>query len=358
MRARFLLCWLQALLILVPLQGIRAQDLTARLGEVLEIGREDLLFGSVGAVCEDGDGNFYVVDQLEHKVYKFSEEGKLLLSFGQEGQGPGDFQRPSRICLTAEGRLAVADEMRRVSFLNTDGTFVDRVTLADALAPDYAGPNLFYAWRWVPEGREQILLDGEGRVLQSFHIVSRDQFSVSVPDESGRHVMFNFGRPAFSPGLLYAHNQGLTGVARSDTYRIRLLDAEGKPAAVLERREDPPPLTRRERRFFEEEFERLGRMRGWPKSVVRDIIKKIPGTKAFFDRILLAPPRVLVCRIGPDITLENAPCHVDVFSVQGAFLGAATLPAKPLHVSKRRMYFVSSDEEGNVWLSIREYSWE
>ena len=358
MRKRCLVFLLPVLLSLAAAQEAWAQDLTVRLDEVTEIGREDLLFGSVADVCEDKDGNFYVVDQLEHKVYKFSSDGKPLLSFGREGQGPGDFQRPSRICLTTEGRLAVADETRRVSFLSTDGTFVDRVTLAEALAPGYAGPNLFYAWRWVPEGQEQILLDGEGRVLQSLESVGRGQFSVSFPDETGRRVMFNFGRAAFSPGLQFAHNRGVTAVARSDTYRIRLLDVEGKETAVLEHPEVPPPLTRKERRFFEDEFRRLGRMRGWPESVVRDIIKKIPRTKAFFDGILLAPPRVLVCRIGPDITLDKAPCQVDVFSVQGAFLGTATLPAKPLFVSNRRMYFVSSDQEGNVWLSVREHTWE
>jgi hypothetical protein len=343
---------------LAAAQGARAQDLTIRLGDALEIGRKDLLFGSVAAVCEEKNGTFFVVDQLEHRVYKFSSNGKLLASFGQEGQGPGDFQRPSRICLTSEGRLAVADEARRVTLLNTDGTFIDRVTLAEALAPGYAGPNLFYAWRWVPKGQEQILLDGEGRVLQSLHSVDRGRFSVSVPDESGRHVMFNFGRAAFSPGLLFAHSGGVTAVARSDTYRIRLLNPEGEETAVLERKEAPPPLSRKERRFYEDEFQRLGRMRGWPQSVVRDIIKKIPRTKAFFDRILPSPSRILVCRIGSDITVDKAPCHVDVFSVRGAFLGGATLPARPLFVSSGHMYFVSSDDDGNVWLTVREYAWE
>jgi len=187
---------LSAVVMISPEQGFGAQELRIRLEDPTEIGRKDPIFGSIAAVCEDEAGNFYVVDQLDHKVFKFSSTGEPLLSFGQPGQGPGDFQRPNRISITAEGNLAVADEMLRISFLKPDGTFVERITLAQGLAPGYIGEDRFYAWRWSPEGREQILLNSEGRILRTFYSLERELFSISVPDLSGRAVMFNFGRPA------------------------------------------------------------------------------------------------------------------------------------------------------------------
>jgi hypothetical protein len=337
---------------------MQAQDLEFHLGEPLEIGREDLLFGAVTAVCEDESGNFYVVDQLEHKVFRYSREGKPLGSFGQEGQGPGDFRRPNRISLTPGGHLAVADEMYQVSFLDKDGTFLRRVKLEGGLTPGYMGEDRFYAWRWSPEGQQQIMLDGEGSVLRSFHSVSRDRFSVSAPDQTGRKVMFNYGRPAFSPGLMYAQNGGFTALAVSDTYRIQLLDGKGEVSTVIERELDPQDLSRSERRFFEAEFTEFGKMRGWPEGVVRDIIKKLPPTKVYFDRILLSPNRVFVCRIPADITEEGSDIPVDLFNTEGKYLGTGTLPEKPLFVSRARMYFERSDADGNVWLAVRDYSLE
>ncbi|MFA9452471.1 MAG: 6-bladed beta-propeller [Candidatus Aminicenantaceae bacterium] len=341
--------------ILVSESRMQAQDLDLHLGEPLEIGQEDLLFGSVTAVCEDEAGNFYVVDQLEHKVYTFSRDGKLLYSFGQQGQGPGDFLRPNRISLTSQGHLAVADEMYTISFLKRDGTFLKRVKLDTGLAPGYMGEDRFYAWRWVPEGQQQIMLDAESRILKTFHTVSRDRFSVSAPDQSGREVMFNYARPAFSPGLMYAQSGGLTAVAISDTYRIQLLDQKGEARTVIERQVEPQVLSRAEQRHFEDEFQEFGKMRGWPESVVRDIIGKLPRTKVLFDRILLSPAHVLVCRVPSDITADAA-FPVDIFTTGGKYLGPGSLPKKPLFVSQSRMYFERSDADGNVWLVVRGYS--
>ena len=78
------------------------QEKTAkiRLGAGVEIGRKDLLFSSIASVCEDDQANFFVLDRLEHKVFKFSPDGRLLAQFGQKGQGPGDFQSPGQIVFT------------------------------------------------------------------------------------------------------------------------------------------------------------------------------------------------------------------------------------------------------------------
>jgi len=356
MRSRICIGAILVLWFLNPGLRIQAQDLEIRLEESLEIGREDLLFGSVTAVCEDESGNFYVVDQREHKVYRFSRDGKLLGSFGQRGQGPGDFQRPNRISLTPEGHLAVADEMYMISFLHKDGAFLKRVKLETGLAPGYMGEDRFYAWRWSPDGQQQIMLDGESNILKTFHSVSRERFSVSAPDQSGREVMFNYARPAYSPGLMYAQNAGLTALAVSDAYRIQLLNGKGDVSAVIEREVEPQELSRNERRFFEAEFTEFGKMRGWPERVVHDIIKKLPRTKVYFDRILLSPAQIFVCRIRDDITKEGGKFPVDVFNTAGEFLGTGSLPGRPLFVSRTRIYFERSDADGNVWLVVRDYS--
>jgi hypothetical protein len=48
-----------------------------RLGTGVEIGRKEPQFGSIASVCEDDQANFYVLDRLEHKVFKFSPDMNL-----------------------------------------------------------------------------------------------------------------------------------------------------------------------------------------------------------------------------------------------------------------------------------------
>jgi len=47
------------------------KSLNIKWGIPLEVGRADLLFASIVSICEDEKGNFYLLDRIEHKVFKF-----------------------------------------------------------------------------------------------------------------------------------------------------------------------------------------------------------------------------------------------------------------------------------------------
>jgi DNA-binding beta-propeller fold protein YncE len=85
----------------------------------------------------DRDGNVWVTDAQGgegkgHQVFKFSPDGKLLLTLGKAGvagAGPDEFNQPSDVAVAPNGDIFVADghdagsNMRIVKF-NKDGTFV------------------------------------------------------------------------------------------------------------------------------------------------------------------------------------------------------------------------------------------
>src|SRR4030043_1387345 len=150
-----------------------------RPGSALEVGRKELLFGSSASVCEDDQLNFYVLDRLEQKVFKFSPDGRPLSTFGQKGQGPGDFESPSQIVFTRQGELAVLEDLFYISFLKPDGTFIRRLDLNGRLGLGYIGPDRFYAWDWRPEGRQQLMVDAKNTILRSFHTQARDLLSLT-----------------------------------------------------------------------------------------------------------------------------------------------------------------------------------
>ena len=326
-----------------------------QIDKTLEIGKKDLMFASIASVCEDSDSNLYVLDRMEHTVFKFSPEGKLIQTFGQKGQGPGDFQNPHLLAYTPQGRLVVADEMYNLTFLNEKGDFVERIHLDGRLAVSYIGEDRFYGWIWGQDNQSQVMVDSQNNALKSFFQVPLRAFSVSAPDETGRLVLFNFSRGEFAPSLQFAHSGRYSAVGIEDRYDILILDEKGETTSQIHRNIQPESLSKNEKKYFENDIEAFGKERGWPRNVVRSLVKKIPDKKIFFDHVLMTGKHVFVFRIKNDITEELAPIPVDIFSVEGEFLGTAHVPAKPLHISENHMYFVRSDEQDNLFLEKAAY---
>jgi sugar lactone lactonase YvrE len=60
-----------------------------------------------------------------HRIVRFSKEGKYLGEFGKRGSGPGEFLQPHALALDPQGNLVVGDRSNnRVQVLTTDGKFI------------------------------------------------------------------------------------------------------------------------------------------------------------------------------------------------------------------------------------------
>ncbi len=60
-------------------------------------------------VAVDRMGHVYVSAGNEHKIYKFTEDGEMILSFGEKGSGDAQFKYPLGIAVYENGDLAIAD---------------------------------------------------------------------------------------------------------------------------------------------------------------------------------------------------------------------------------------------------------
>ncbi|MDH4273265.1 MAG: 6-bladed beta-propeller, partial [Candidatus Aminicenantes bacterium] len=288
-----------------------------KMGPSLEVGRTGILFGSISSVCEDHQENFYILDRKEFKVHKFSADGRVLQTFGQQGQGPGDFQSPNRIVFTSRGELAILEDLNYVSFFKTGGSFLRRLDLNGRLGLGYIGPNRYYGWIWRPEDRQQVVVDEKNAVISTFHIQSREAFSTLLPDETGRAVMFSYVSEFYVPGFLFDHNQSLSAVGISSLYRLVLLDENGQTVAFIERDLGPQKITGRERASLERDILEFTKTKGWPQRVGRELIKKIPRAKNSIRAVRISPHHIFVFRFAPDIARRDAPIPVDIFTRRG-----------------------------------------
>jgi hypothetical protein len=76
------------------------------------------------------NGDLYVSDgYCNARIHKFSPDGKLLLSWGEPGTEPGQFNIPHGIHVDSEGTVYVADrENSRLQLFDADGKFLEEWT--------------------------------------------------------------------------------------------------------------------------------------------------------------------------------------------------------------------------------------
>ena len=61
------------------------------------------------------------------RIVKFSKDGKFVKAWGKKGSGPGEFDTPHSIVLDSRGRLFVADRGNsRIQIFDQDGKFIDQ----------------------------------------------------------------------------------------------------------------------------------------------------------------------------------------------------------------------------------------
>ncbi len=96
------------------------------LGERGVAGADASHFNRPTGVAVAKDGSFYVSDGYRNaRVMKFSAEGKFLFQWGKKGDGPGDFHVPHGIALDGLGNVYVADrENQRIQVFDPAGHYL------------------------------------------------------------------------------------------------------------------------------------------------------------------------------------------------------------------------------------------
>src|SRR6202140_5507183 len=91
-------------------------------------------FNQPNAVVVATNGDIFVSDghapvKGNARVVKFSKDGKFIKQWGGHGSGPGQFEMPHALAFDSQGRLFVADRgNNRIQIFDQDGKFIDQWT--------------------------------------------------------------------------------------------------------------------------------------------------------------------------------------------------------------------------------------
>ncbi|MBK51281.1 MAG: hypothetical protein CMQ45_02720 [Gammaproteobacteria bacterium] len=171
---------------------------------VLQFSPEGKLLSSFGSgmfvwphgIVVDGDDNLWLIDagvvdgEKGNQIFKFSQEGTLLLELGEpgvRGDGPGQFNEPSDLAIGPDGTLYIIDghinpdSNRRVVHMTAEGDFIE------SWGSKGFGPLQF-------EGPHAIAVDSSGRM----YIGDRTNNRLQVLSPTGEllAIWTHWGRPS------------------------------------------------------------------------------------------------------------------------------------------------------------------
>ena len=95
-------------------------------------GREPDFFFQPNDVVTGRNGDIFVCEGHggdNARIFKFSKDGKLIKTWGKKGTGPGEFDQPHALAIDSRGRLFVGDRTNnRIQIFDQDGKPLDTWT--------------------------------------------------------------------------------------------------------------------------------------------------------------------------------------------------------------------------------------
>jgi len=145
--------------------------------------QEDGFVWSPLSIAIDAAGNVYIADALKgtHRILKFDKNGKLLLAFGKQGSGKGEFNFPNGVAVDKSGNIYVCDSNNvRVQIFDKNGKYKRQFAGTSAGALTH------------PMGID-VSREGEIHVVESFG------HDIQVYNLDGANI-YNFGKFGIADG--------------------------------------------------------------------------------------------------------------------------------------------------------------
>lgn len=123
--SRILNSLLTVLIFILSVKSVSAQNGPAMLKQWGGFGAEPGQFKFPTMIAADKNSNIYVVDQHNHRIQKFDQNGNFILMWGSQGEGEGQFNYPYGIAIDSKGNVFVSDmNNNRIQKFSSAGAFI------------------------------------------------------------------------------------------------------------------------------------------------------------------------------------------------------------------------------------------
>jgi hypothetical protein len=327
------------------------------LQEEINIGRDDdknYMFWLIHEIQVDDEGRIYVDDARNYRIQIFDRNGNYAKTIGRQGQGPGEFQQPTKLRVHPRAnRLYVRDiPSRRISIFNLLGNYLGSVPTQHSVLDYYPleTSDLIAAVSY-----------SSASDLTDTHFLAKIDTKGTIIKESTRFLS-NFWQERTSGGTTWVSTgyefQLYIAPLGKDTfvsgfsmeYGLTVVDKDLKALFQINKVEPTPTLTGEEKKLFER-FPTL-KIKPYFFAILSDSSGRIYVQRNFTHN--------------KNTVQDDVPKNVDVFGNDGTFIYRTSLPPNTRVIRDGYLYSFSVDWEGGIesvhryriknWAQIKENS--
>ena len=289
-----------------------------KLWEVENAGND--LLTQIVDIQADDNGRIYILEWKQFKFFVFDQNGKFLYSFGNRGEGPGEYKMPFSFFL--KGQYVIVPDQERVHYFDKDGKYVKSYNYGRQLFPR----------AFLDEFRFLMVQDNEDEKeksdkLEIFDLNSMKRNAISeisaekVLTASQGNLIMKFKDSTTTPMVVAAEHNNDIYFGKNDRYFIKKVDLNGKELlsfSISGRDQKKIPEQVKRERFEKARFNN-GRI---PKEMIDQMVKGMPDYCTYYSRISIAENGLIYIYLN-DVTNKTAQ-EIDIFSPEGKYLYHAT----------------------------------
>jgi len=191
---------------------------------VFQTGQSPDFLSSGRGIAVDMRGDVYITERSDDSIKKVDTKGSLLVAFGSEGEGRGQFDDPGGMATDHQGNIYIADsDNHRVQVFHVTGSQKPAMTVQAHSPPIIEFDSLLKAEKTITD---LFFVPDKG-----LYILSREHnhiLRIGSPNQV-------YGRKGRKPGefdepmALSASPDGVLAIADTGNDRVQLLDPEGTP---------------------------------------------------------------------------------------------------------------------------------
>lgn len=291
---------------------------------------EDVFFLGYGDIVVDDSGNVYILDSKARHIKKFDAGGKFLKLIGREGQGPGEFTRPSKLVCSGD-KLVAWDMMAfRFSLFTLDGKPIKSVRHSFT---EKGNPQKMTA---LPGGEFVVGIEKvhfDPKTPQDFSILLYSSEMKQVKTIYSHQVWQNIWGIPNAPNIpvpfsSYVHwdlmPDGKIVIGYSDKYEIGIYDKEAVRLASISHAYEPVKVSKEDREIFFKSLFFSGQtsdgtiVKKDPPPTLKEHVKFPEFKPAFSSIVVDSDGNILVCPYGEDKKEEYK--SFDAFDPDGSFI--------------------------------------